>query len=210
MINIYKRPGSRMKKCFLEDESWWERFGAEVEKISKARMEYAEDVTLLIILYAESKSDEDRERVFAMLETVENSKQSNTFDDRWGDPNKLLPMSREELKLGIFSFSLLVKRAFVDGQQCLDKEIYAKRVRDVWAALVEEAKPKKPVPEGTQGDSTENTDKAETFDPKSSENTDKGDSSPKKDEDSDQKMIDEPEKKATPEEEKDNKENLEN
>jgi hypothetical protein len=203
MINIYKRPGSRLKKCFLEDESWWERFGAEVEKISKARMEFAEDVTLLIILYAESKSDEDRERVFAMLETVENSKQSNTIDDRWGDPNMLQPMSREELKLGTFSFSLLVKRAFVDGQQCLDKEIYAKRVRDVWAALVEEAKPKKLVPEGTQGDSTENTDKAETFDPKIPENTDKGDSSIKNDENSDQKMIDDPEKKATLEEEKD-------
>jgi hypothetical protein len=210
MINIYKRPGSRLKKCFLEDESWWERFGAEVEKINKARMEFAEDVTLLIILYAESKSDQDRERVFAMLETVENSKQSNTFDDRWGDPNKLLPMNREELKLGTFSFSLLVKRAFVDGQQCLDKEIYAKRVRDVWAALVEEAKPKKPVPDGTQADSTENTDIGETFDSRMSENTDKGDSIPKKDENSDQKIIDDPEKKATPEEEKDNKENLEN
>jgi hypothetical protein len=210
MINVYKRAGSRLKKCFLVDESWWERFGAEVEKINKARMEFAEDVTLLIILYAESKSDEDRERVFAMLETVENSKQSNTFDDRWGDPNKLLPMSREELKLGTFSFSLLVKRAFVDGQQCLDEEIYAKRVRDVWAALVEEAKPKKPVPEVTQGDSTENTDKGDTSDAKISESTDKGDASQKKDENSDQKMIDDPEKKATPEEEKDNKENLEN
>jgi hypothetical protein len=43
-----------------------------------------------------------------------------------------------------------------------------------------------------------------------SENTDKGDSSPKKDENSDQKMMDDPEKKATPEDEKDNKENLEN
>jgi hypothetical protein len=209
MINIYKRPGSRLKKCFLEDEIWWERIGAEVEKINKACMEFAEDVTLLIILYAESKSDEDRERVFAMLETVENSKQSNTFDDRWGDPNKLLPMNREELKLGTFSFSLLVKRAFVDGQQCLDKEIYAKRVRDVWAALVEDAKPKKPVPDGTQSDFTENTDNSDSI-PKKDENTDKGDSIPKKDENSDQKMIDDPEKKATPEEEKDNKENLEN
>jgi len=88
-------------------------------------------------MFAEDKSTEDKAKIFQMLETIEKSKQPNTFDERWRDSNNFLPMSREELKMGTFSFSLLVKRAFVDGQQCLEEDAYQTRVKDVWDGLVQ-------------------------------------------------------------------------
>lgn len=146
LITILKMKDSKIKNFFTNDEKWLSIFEAEVKKIAKSKFDFASDLTTLIILYASGKDSETQLKLFGLLSLVEASKHSNSFDDRFSDPEILLPLNREDLKLEDFSFPLLVKKAFILGQECLDDEQYQARVMDVWDELINKSYPSSKAP----------------------------------------------------------------